>query len=72
MNSAGIALFLFAASVTVPNVQRAVLPPRPPVVSPDHAPPHPLVPRVPPAELATPSATLARVAASLLRGILRH
>jgi hypothetical protein len=71
MNAAGIALFVFATTVNVSIVHQAVLTPPPRVVSPDPAPPHNLKPRVPPAELATPSATLARVAASILHGVLR-
>jgi hypothetical protein len=40
----------------------------PPVISPDHAPPHPLKPRV---TFETPATGLARIVAQLARGVLR-
>jgi hypothetical protein len=67
MHAVGIALFLFAASANLPT-QQAVLAP-PPVIAPDPAPPHPLTPRDPEARFDT--AGLARVIASLAKGVLR-
>jgi hypothetical protein len=70
MNSAGLALFLFVATINTLPAQHVVLSP-PPVASPDHAPPHPLKPRDPEARFDTPSVALARVLGSLARGVLR-
>ena len=57
MHAAGLALFLYAATMIVPQTQEAALTAPPAaiaatqtVTSPDHAPPHPLTPRVPPVE----------------------
>jgi hypothetical protein len=71
MNPAGVALFVFVASINTLPQQQVVLPPRPPVASPDHAPPHPLKPRDPEARFDTPAVALARVIGSLARGVLR-
>jgi hypothetical protein len=71
MNTVGLALFVFVASIHTLPGQHAMLPP-PPVISPDPAPPHPLKPRDPEqARLDSPSVALARVLGSLARGVLR-
>ncbi|HEV7429224.1 MAG TPA: hypothetical protein VGQ46_22955 [Thermoanaerobaculia bacterium] len=70
MHAAGVALFLFAATMNAPLAQHAVLAP-PPVVSPDPAPPHPLTPRDPEARFNTPAVSLARVIGALAQGVLR-
>jgi hypothetical protein len=70
MHAAGIALFLFAATINTFPVQHAVLS-APPVVSPDPAPPHPLKPRDPEAKFDTPSVDLARLIGSIAKGVLR-
>jgi len=71
MNPAGLALFLFVATMNTLPAQHAVLAP-PPVLSPDPAPPHPLKPRDPEeARFDTPAVALARVIGSLAKGVLR-
>jgi hypothetical protein len=69
MNPAGLALFLFVATMNTVPVQHVVL--SPPVVSPDPAPPHPLTPRDPEEKFNTPAVALARVIGSIAQGVLR-
>jgi len=70
MHAAGIALFVFVTAVNVPYISQAVFTP-PPIVSPDPAPPHPVKPRVPPAENPSAVASAARVALEIARSALR-
>jgi hypothetical protein len=67
MHIIGIAMFLYAASVMTVPTQAVFLPPPPPVASPDHAPPHPLKPRVPPEESLTRASLLARALAAAVK-----
>jgi len=72
MHVIGIAMFLYAASVMTVPTQAVLLPPPPPVASPDHAPPHPLKPRVPPEESLTRASVLARAIATAAKAALGH
>jgi hypothetical protein len=67
LNPAGLALFLFVATINRFPQQHVVLSP-----SPDHAPPHPLKPRDPEARFDTPAVALARVIATIAKGVLRE
>jgi hypothetical protein len=70
MNPAGVALFVFVASMNTLPQQQVVLAP-PPVVSPDPAPPHPLKPRDPETSFRGPLSDLARFVGTLAKGALR-
>jgi hypothetical protein len=71
MNPAGLALFLFVATIRTVPAQHVVVSP-PPVVSPDPAPPHPLKPRDPEqAKFDTPAVSLARMIGAIAQGVLR-
>lgn len=77
MHFAGLALFLYTATVIGPQTQQATLTappavgaPTQSVTSPDPAPPHPLTPRVmPPPD--GPAAAALRVALELAKAALR-
>jgi hypothetical protein len=70
MQIIGIAMFLYAASVMNVPAQAVFLPPPAAVASPDHAPPHPLKPRVPPEETLTRASLLARALAAAAKAAL--
>jgi hypothetical protein len=70
MNPAGVALFVFVASMNTLPQQQVVLAPSA-VASPDHAPPHPLTHREPEASFRGPLVDLARFVGSIAKGALR-